>query len=72
MAQETLVARKRRGPAPTGKGKQVGVRMQPDLLADLDTWIAEQNDPKPSRPEAARLLLIDALIGMGIRKLKHD
>lgn len=47
----------------------VNVRVPPDLLADLDTWIAEQPDPKPSRPEAIRLLLADSLIGLGIRKL---
>lgn len=46
----------------------MGVRVQPDLLADLDAWIAEQPDPKPSRPEALRLLAADYLITMGIRK----
>lgn len=58
--QETLLARKRRGPAPTGKGHQVVVRLQPDQLAALDTWIAGQPD-RPSRPEAVRRLLAGAL-----------
>jgi hypothetical protein len=31
-------------------------RLQPDELAALDAWIAAQDDPKPSRPEALRKL----------------
>jgi len=58
--QETLQPRKRRGPAPTGKGTPVQVRFQPDQLARLDAWIAEQGDA-PSRPEAARRLIDKAL-----------
>lgn len=58
--QETLLARKKRGPAPTGKGQQVVVRMQPDRLAALDDWIAMQPD-QPTRPEAVRRLLEKAL-----------
>jgi hypothetical protein len=30
------------------------VRLPPDELAALDTWIANQDDPQPSRPEAIR------------------
>jgi len=36
------------------------VRFQPDQLARLDAWIAEQGDA-PSRPEAARRLIDKAL-----------
>jgi hypothetical protein len=32
------------------------VRVQPDQLERLDTWIDAQPDPKPSRPEALRRL----------------
>lgn len=39
----------------------VGVRMQPDQLDELDGWISDQAEPKPSRPEAVRRLLRDAL-----------
>lgn len=46
----------------------LSVRVPPDLLADLDAWIAEQPDPKPSRPDAMRRLVSDYLITMGIRK----
>lgn len=65
MARATT---KSRGRPATGRGTPIQVRVQPDLLADLDTWIAEQRDPKLSRPEAIRLLLADSLVGLGIRK----
>jgi len=35
--------------------------MLPDLLSALDAWIEKQAEPKPSRPEAVRRLLWDAL-----------
>jgi len=62
-SQETVQPQKRRGPKPTGKGEPVQVRMLPDLLASLDAWIEKQPSPKPSRPEAVRRLLWDALKG---------
>jgi len=55
MTKQTVQPRKRRGPPPTGKGEPVQVRLQPELLARLDGWIAAQED-KPSRPEALRRL----------------
>lgn len=36
------------------------VRLPPDLLASLDTWIDAQDD-KPSRPEAVRRILAGAI-----------
>jgi hypothetical protein len=45
--------KKKRGPAPTGKGTQIQVRLQPDQLAGLDAWI-EKQEIKPTRPEAIR------------------
>jgi len=59
MASQTVLARKKRGPAPTGKGQQVVVRLQPDLLAFIDT-LRQRHDPALSRPEAVRQSL-DAL-----------
>jgi hypothetical protein len=32
------------------------VKVPPDELAELDAWIAAQDDPKPTRPEALRQL----------------
>ncbi|HVL71467.1 MAG TPA: hypothetical protein VM434_06225 [Beijerinckiaceae bacterium] len=40
-----------------GKGTSVTVRLGPDELARLDAWIAQQPEPKPSRPEAIRRLI---------------
>jgi DNA-binding XRE family transcriptional regulator len=50
-----MLSRKKRGPAPTGKGTLIGVRLQPPTLARLDDWVAMQED-RPSRPEAIRRL----------------
>lgn len=60
-SQDTVITKKRKGPAPTGKGTLIGVRLQPDQLAALDAWIDAQPEPKPSRPEAVRRLLADKL-----------
>jgi hypothetical protein len=60
MPRQTVLSRKsarkgkKRGPPATGKGTLIGVRLQPPELAELDAWIAVQDDPKPTRPEALR------------------
>lgn len=54
--EKTVTARKKRGPAPTGKGLQVVVRMQPDLLAWVDAERAKI-EPEPTRPEFIRRLI---------------
>jgi Arc/MetJ-type ribon-helix-helix transcriptional regulator len=60
MPKQTVQPQKRRGPAPTGKGHPVQVRLQPDLLFSLDAWIAKQREHQ-SRPEAIREILERAL-----------
>lgn len=60
MRKETLISQKRRGPAPTGKGLPILVRVQPASVVALDNWIARQDD-NPSRPEAIRRLVEQAL-----------
>jgi len=60
MTKQTVIAKKRRGPAPTGKGEQIVVRMHPPQLGAVDAWIARQAD-EPSRPEAVRRLVEQAL-----------
>jgi hypothetical protein len=48
----------RRGPKPTGQGKTIGVRLQPDELERLTKWISEQPNAKLiSKPEGIRQLL---------------
>jgi hypothetical protein len=42
MVRQTVITKKRRGPAPTGKGTLVGVCLQPAQLEALDAWIAKQ------------------------------
>jgi hypothetical protein len=58
MKRQTVITKKRRGPAPTGKGTLIGVRLQPPELKALDKWIA---DDDLSRPEAIRQLVEAAL-----------
>jgi hypothetical protein len=53
--------KKKMGRPPTGIGPAIGLRLYPDLKADLDAWIARQPEPKPSSPEAIRRLLRKAL-----------
>jgi len=60
MAKQTVPAKKRRGPPPTGKGEQIVVRMHPPQIGALDAWIAHQAD-EPTRPEAIRRLVKKAL-----------
>ena len=61
MKRKTGITKKRRGPAPTGKGTLVGVRLQPDRLAAVDAWIAKQNATM-TRPEAIRAMLDAVLV----------
>jgi hypothetical protein len=51
-----VLAKKRRGPPPTGKGVQVVVRLQPDPLGAIDKWVAKQPG-HPTRAEAIRRLV---------------
>jgi hypothetical protein len=56
MAKQTVQPKKRRGPAPTGKGTPIQVRLQPSQLTALDAWIAKQDAPL-TRPEAIRAMM---------------
>jgi hypothetical protein len=56
MKRQTVITKKRRGPPPTGKGTLIGVRMQPDELAALDTWVVGDGRSL-TRPEAIRRLV---------------
>jgi hypothetical protein len=53
--------KKKMGRPPTGIGRTIGLRLYPEMEAELDAWIAELPDPKPSKPEAIRQLLGVAL-----------
>lgn len=62
---------RRRGPPPTGKGTQVVVRMQPDLLSALDAFVTGDGEGC-SRPEAVRHILSDWLTGHGYLPHRDD
>jgi hypothetical protein len=61
MSTSNPSPKKKRGPAATGWGHQLSVRLHAPELNRLDDWIAVQSDPKPSRPEAIRRLVEKAL-----------
>jgi hypothetical protein len=68
MPKQTLIAKKQRGPPPTGKGTPVMVRIQPDQLAALDEWIASAPHRIESRPDAIRKIVADYLRRRGFIK----
>lgn len=53
--------KKKMGRPPTGIGKTIGLRLYADMEAKLDAWIEAQPEPKPSKPEAIRRLMGEAL-----------
>jgi hypothetical protein len=63
MSSQAALQKKRPGPAPTGQGKVVALRLHRELLDPLDQWIIDQPDPKPNRSDAIRYFLRAALIG---------
>lgn len=54
-------SRRGRGRPRTGIGAAIGLRLYPELEAELDAWIDGHEEPKPSRPEAIRQLIRMAL-----------
>lgn len=56
------IKKRGRGRPRTGIGPIIGLRLHPDLDADLDAWIAKQPPPTPSKPAAIRQLLKMALV----------
>jgi len=60
-----------RKPRPKETGTLIGVRLQARPLDALDTWIAAQPEPRPSRPEAIRVALKDWLTGLGLLKTEE-
>src|SRR5258707_11507509 len=57
MAKTSVVPKKRRGPAPTGRGVQIGERWHPSELAAIDAWIAASTDTTITRAHAVRRLV---------------
>jgi hypothetical protein len=72
MTGQTVQPQKKRGPPPTGKGEPVQVRLQPDQMAALDAWIVRHPDPKPTRPEAIRRMIVAHLTGERLLPSRPD
>lgn len=52
----------RRGIGPALTTTTIAVSLDPVELGAFEVWIADQPDPKPTREEAVRRLLAEALI----------
>jgi hypothetical protein len=55
-------------PKTTGRGTAVVVRCHEEQLVPLDALIADQPDPKPSRPDVIREALTEHLKAKGYLK----
>jgi hypothetical protein len=62
------IPKKRGRPKTTGRGKGVLVRLHKDQITALEEWIATL-DPPPTRPEAIRRLVEQAL--QALKKKSH-
>jgi hypothetical protein len=59
--QEKSLEKKKLGRPAIGKGLQFNAMLRPEMAAAIDAWIAAHPEPRPSRPEAIRRLLAEAL-----------
>jgi hypothetical protein len=64
MAIQDKTITKKRGRPAIGIGRMVGVRVRPELSAQIEGWRAQQR-PIPSEPEAIRRLVE---IGLKVKK----
>src|SRR5580704_741590 len=55
------IPKKRGRPSTGGRQKGIMLRLDPANLSALDDWISAQPEPRPTRPEAIRRLLAEAL-----------
>ena len=65
MAKKRVVPSRRRGPAPTGRGVQIGERWHPPEIAAIDAWIAASTDQTITRAHAVRRLVA---LGLGVKQ----
>jgi hypothetical protein len=64
MAKTTVVTKKKRGPAPTGHGLQIGERWHPPEVKAIDAWIEAQGG-NLTRGHAIRRLVA---LGLKVKK----
>jgi hypothetical protein len=67
-----VIHKKKRGPPATGKTPLVALRIPALLSADLDAWIGAQAEPTPSRSEAIRQLLTEAIARSKVADSLHS
>lgn len=65
-------SRNPQGRPRNGLSKAIGLLLYPKLNASLEAWIADQPEPKPSRPEVIRHALTDWLPGQGYVRHRED
>ena len=71
----TLMAKfteSRRGPPAAGTDSTIAARLDRDQVAALDAWIARHPDPKPTRPEAIRSVLVAHLTNERLLPTRPD
>jgi len=66
-----VLPQKPRGRPAIGKGIMTNIRWRPADLAMLDAWIADQPEPRPTRPQAIRRIVL-GVIGLTGRVPKKD
>jgi DNA-binding transcriptional LysR family regulator len=54
------------------EAEPVQTTLPPTALAALDTWIASQPEPRPSRSDAVTLAVADWLTGLGLLRHRDD
>lgn len=63
-----VLPKKKRGRPATGRDPLLNFRCPPEITDGLDQWIAGQQDPKPTRSDAARQAIREWLTGLGLVK----
>jgi hypothetical protein len=61
MRKSTEASPKKRGRPATGRDPLLNFRSPAELTARIDTWAAQQTEPRPTRSQAIRRLLEDRL-----------
>jgi hypothetical protein len=58
---DKAAGKSKRSPKGRPMGDPISIRLHPDLERAIANWIKRHHHPKPSRPEAIRQLLAEAL-----------
>lgn len=74
VEQELKVTKKSRGrpKGKTGKPETVVVRVPAETIQAVDGWIERQSEPKPTRPEAIKMLVDRSVARNAATQVKRD